>query len=197
MIEKIPSSELELINRRLKEWYGQTDDLPHFRLVWSEDQMEKRLIDMSPEGFAYTNPRIEEVRKYNYIFLRYVLEKLTVVPEFHTELIEKLSYEPIWTWEKTNEQKEKIYVRPNLESCRFVIETVLEQMRLGDRYVRYKDPYSDPVEAREARLQELDDLQQELFGNETPITDSLSIREGVGYGPGSSPNFPMKKKDDE
>lgn len=197
MIELIPEKELELINRRLAEWYGQTEDKPHFRLVWADNLTERRLVDRSPEGLAYASPRVEVVKKYNYIHLRYVLEKLTVVPDFQIELTEKLSYEPVWTWEKTDEHKERIYVRPNLDACRFVIETVLEQMRLGDRYIKYKDPYSDSEEAQQLRLKELDDLKDELFGDESPITDALSVRQGIAYGPGSSPNStaPIHKKE--
>lgn len=198
MVEKLPEKDLEIINRYLKEYYGQTEDRPHFRLVWSDDLLEKRLVTSTPEGILLARPMVREVKKYHYIDERYVLERLTVVPEFvETDLVEKLTYEPVWTFEKKDEQtKEVVYVRPNFAVCRFIIETLLEQIRTAG-YTKYRDPESTPEEAKEAKEARINGLMHDLFGDETAITDALGYRQGVAYGQGSSPNSstPIMRKE--
>jgi hypothetical protein len=188
MIQKLADKDLELFNRQLIDYYGQTDDKPNWRLVWSPDVYEKRLVSHTREGLQLLRPELMEVRKYQYPEARYILEKLTVVPMFvETDLVEQLSYEPIWTFEKYNDKKNLEFVLPNFAACRFVIEQVCEQIRVG-HYAKYKDPESNPKEEKEIREARIDGLVSELFGDESSITDALSVRQGVAYGPGSSPN---------
>ncbi len=190
-MQLLPPADLLLINRYLKDNYGSTGDEANFRLVWSDDQFEKRLVDYVA-GIHLTVPEVREVRKYNYIQQKYVLEKLTVIHQ-STELLTQLSYEPIWTFETNNHE----YIMPNYGACKFVVDSLLEAMRINKYYTRYKEPNSTSEEFKEAERARLDALKEELFGNESDITDALSVGEGVAFGQSSSPHSttPMHKKD--
>ena len=72
---------LEIINKRLKDNYGETVDRPNFRIVWSEDQFENRLTHFTDEGFELIHPEVRQLPKYKqWIHDKYVLERLTEVP---------------------------------------------------------------------------------------------------------------------
>lgn len=167
---------IEEINKNLTRDFGYFDGYnPKFRLVWSEDQMEKRLSHFTPEGFALIHPEVIEVPKYRqWIDRQFVLEKISEVPEGHEELsVNKLSYEPIWTFRNHE------YI-PSYAACRFVVENLLTAMG-HTGYKRYKDPEEglskeDKLQKREA---ELAAIQSELFGNETEVGDALAYKQGI------------------
>jgi hypothetical protein len=66
------------LNKFLRESYGKTvTGKTNFRLVWSEDIFEKRLGEFNEfygKIFLRTIKGIRELRKYNYIHNRYILE---------------------------------------------------------------------------------------------------------------------------
>ena len=68
--------EIFTINKRLREVYGLTiDGNSRFRVVWSENSYEKRLVPVVSEaGFE-----VQEVKKYSYLENRYILE--AYIPE--------------------------------------------------------------------------------------------------------------------
>jgi hypothetical protein len=197
MITKLPDEDFKLINRYLKDYYGHTEDNANYRLVWADDERQIRLTKYTPEGLEMLYPEAREMPKYLDIKERYVLERLIVIPEFGENDIvnETLTYQAIWTFEKFDDRRNKIFVLPNFGACKFIVEIVLENMRTAGSSVRYRDPDSDPDEAIENKRARLQHLQEELFGDESTITDALSLRQGVGYGQGSSPNSstPMYK----
>jgi hypothetical protein len=186
----MPDEDLKLINRYLLDYYGQTEGKAHFRLIWvDKDYRELRKVTHTKEGLQLLYPEVQEVIKYPHINLRYVLERLTIIPEFiETDLVEKISYEPVWTFERYDDRRNLIPIVPNFGACKFVCEVVLEAIRTGGRGAKYHDPESTPEEAKEAKEARINGLMGDLFGDENAITDALSLRQGVAYGPGSSPN---------
>ena len=173
---------LEIINKRLKDNYGETTDKPNFRIVWSEDEFENRLTNFTDEGFELIHSEVRRLPKYRqWIKNKYVLERLTEVPVFQeNELpVSKLSYEPLWVFEDVKGDA----VRPTWSAAKFVIETVHEQVRTAGVYIKYKDPDSGLTKEQqfEKRNLELQAIQDELFGNETTIGDALAYKQGVGF----------------
>src|SRR5262245_44425499 len=97
--------EVKEFNKKLFEEFGYfSNGQPNYRLVWSEDQFEKRLSRHTREGFELLTPQIVEVPKYRqWIHERYLLEKLCIVPIDHEELtVAPLSYECLWVFQNKN-----------------------------------------------------------------------------------------------
>jgi len=166
LVEKVKD-----INSWLKRDFGQTyDGRPSWRVVWANDQLEKRKVEYTDEGFELIYPEVREVRKYKHIKDRFVLERLVpVVGE--TDLITKDSYEPAWTFQDRFEQ----YLPPRFDACKYVIEAIYSQMDKAGTHTKYKDPNESP----EQRLQKIIDMEHKLFGNETPVGDALCHGYGV------------------
>ena len=181
---------VETLNQRLFERYGNYSydqrvkgnvqtNLPLFRIVFSEDQFEKRYTNYTKEGFFMSIPKVEEKPKYrHYIHHKYLLERLTAVPEFvETDLVEKLSYEPLWVFEDRHGNP----LPPKWEVCEIVIDQV---HRAAARAVgeKIEDPSkleADPKIAAEVRLARIKRLEEEMFGNETDVGDSLAVKEAI------------------
>jgi hypothetical protein len=171
---------LAVINKRLVDHYGKFEDgRPNWRVVWSDDQIEKRLVSHTPEGFELITPVVREVPKYWYAQHKYILEKLVPVPQVEgNDLTELTSYEPIWTFEDKNGNP----LPPIWEAIYLLIQTIHENLAMAGRRAPYKLPeeLGNSPEAREDRIRK---LQEELFGNETTVTDALKNDSAVGYGP--------------
>ena len=138
------------------------------------------------------------MRKYPDIRERYVLEWLQVNLNFDKledgKPVEELIYSPCWTFEVLNDQREKCFIAPNYGACKFVIETVLNAIAQAGNYTaKYKDPEFNSEAALAEKEKRVEGLMLDLFGDESAITDALSIRAGVAYGQGSSPNSTIKK----
>ena len=175
---------IETINRQLENLFGTdfTSKRPIFRVVWSEDQFEKREMDVTPEGLQLLSPIVREVPKYRqWIQKKYVLERLVIVPEVNQKELGglKVSYEPLWVFQTEDEQ----YLPPKIEVAKFVIDAIYAAMgkKSMRRYVDEEE--KNPKEVREERLRK---LQEELFGNETDTGDALAYHEGVSL---SGPKF--------
>lgn len=181
---ELTTEPLEVINQRLIDRYGLFENgQARYRLVWSEDQFEHRFGEYTEfdvngnyigmkRGFCY-------VPKYKqWLPNQWVLENLVAVPEMNKELTTKLSYEPLHGF--TN-----VYTGAKIDPTWRAIEFLIENMRLRMAElvgVKYIDPLiaeSDPKIAFEARELKLKQLQEELFGNETDVTDALAYHEGV------------------
>lgn len=167
---------LDVLNKRLVDHYGLDSNTgrPMFRIVWSDDQTEKRLMDVTDSGIALLQPEVREVKKYWYIKHLYVLERLVLVPEINQKDLptDKLSYEPIWVYCDSNHQP----VPPIWEATKFVVDTMFAA--LGKKSLKkYVD--SEKNTTPEGREQRISELQTELFGNETETADALRYKEGV------------------
>lgn len=167
---------IEHINNVLISLYGRVETkFARYRVVWSDDQFEKRWVEYTLEGMKLIHPRVEERKKYGYIEGRYVLEAFMMVPfNIKSELVEPFSYEPIWVfWDEKGE-----YLPPRISACQVVIDT-LHRQSAKTVGVKYKDPEDDPKIAKEVKLERIKKIEQELFGDESDIADALHYNEGI------------------
>lgn len=167
---------LKVLNKRLKSQYStHSDNRPIWRIVWSEDQFERRFgtFEDSVDGiFLRRVTEWREVRKYNYIHDKYILEELVIVPEYQqSELGVKLSYEPTYVYMDKNGNP----LPPKWEITEFVINMKMTMRGHENKMAKYTDPSIDP----ENRNKELQKMFDQLFGNETDVTDALHYREGI------------------
>jgi hypothetical protein len=161
---------IENINRQLLEHFGKHDTgEPIWRVVYAEEQLEKRLgtfHDFSGEIYLRTVTEVREVKKYPWDKGKYILERLVVVPAVN--LIEllgtKLSYEPMWTFED-NKQKP---LPPLFRACKLVVDTVYAAQYSNHTLAKYKEDLTieNQFAKREERIQ---DIENELFGDESGL----------------------------
>lgn len=169
------------INEWLSRDYGFFDGSlsPLWRIVWSHDEMEKRWMTHSPEGFELEFPEIAFVPKYRQWADNYfIMERALPVPEnVETDLSTKWSYEPVWVFRDAQNNP----LPPRYDACKMIIETVYKNAA-GYVGARYKDPQDiekDPKIAKEAKKARLEELKESLFGNETSTGDALAYHSGV------------------
>ena len=163
---------IESINEKLLNDYGtEFGNAPKFRVVFSEDQYEKRFTDFTDEGLELIYPEVRLLPKYKqYIREKYILERLVpVVGE--TDLLTKVSYEPAWVFQ----DKHGNYLPPFYEGCKHVIESLFSAIDKAGTFTKYKDK-NISVEERAAELKKVED---QLFGNETEVGDHLAYGTGV------------------
>ncbi len=165
---------VESINERLIEHYSRDigDGRPNYRIVFSDDLMEKRKVTHDAHGNELIFAEVRLVPKYRqWKPHRYILERLVpVIGE--TDLLEKMSYEPLWTFE----DKRGKYLPPWFEACRHIIENILMNIASKNYYTKYKDTMS-----KDEYIAKIQKMEDELFGNETDIGDALAYKSGVGY----------------
>jgi hypothetical protein len=172
--------KIATLNQRLIDYFGKTDsDEPIWRIIWSDDQYEKRLSEYTIEGLRLIHPKVQELPKYSYVKERYILERLVLVPEINQDELPsaKISYEPMWVWENNKGN----FVYPSWQAIEHVISCIYAAIGKHNSGMRYKDPDAglstkDLVEKEADRIRQ---IQEDLFGNETDATDALSSREGV------------------
>lgn len=164
------AEKIETINQFLRDTYGiDTDDsLPIFRVVWSEDQFEKRLTKFNDDGIELLTPEVRTVPKYSYLKDVYVLERRVLVPEINREELAGLqkSYEPLWNFQ----QEDGTPIPPTIQGCKMIIDIVYAA--LGKKNLsKYKDPMDGLTsqEAYELNKQRIDKIQEELFGDESSL----------------------------
>lgn len=176
---------VESINRQLSDLYG-IDTITGqamWRVVWSEDQFEYRrgvYDDYTPGGiYLRTVNEVRYVPKYRqWIKEKFVLERLVLIPDCNAGDLPatKLSYEPIFPFESSTGH----YLPPRLDAAKFIIDTLLAATGKGS-LAKYKDPISgmSKEDYYAMKNKELDALQEELFGNETPTGDALAHGEAI------------------
>lgn len=169
--------KIETLNQRLIDHFGlYIDGQPYLRLVWSEDQICKRWTNYTDAGLELPYRRIIEAPKYRqWIHHKWILEKLTEVPTaFQDEANGKLSYEPLWVFEDNKGNA----LPPKWEAIVIILRTLQQNIEHSESgTAKYPDNYNT-VEATEERLAI---LHEQLFGNDTEVTDALHWRTGVGY----------------
>lgn len=175
---------IEVLNERLIEHFGKDTNTnrPIWRVVWSDDQLEKQLLNYTPEGLELIHPQWYEVPRYKMIGVhsRYVLERFVIVPLVHErEITSKLSYEPMWVFE----DKDGFPLPPKWEPIKHIIDTVYLAIGKTPGTAKYRDPDSGkkPEELIAEEADRIKQIQEDLFGNETPIGDSLAHNSGVSY----------------
>lgn len=170
--------EVVKINELLAREYGITDDKsPIWRVVWSDDQYEKRLMDVTDKGLSLLYPEVREVPKYKqWIPSKWVLERLVAVPEVNVKELAgiKVSYEPLFVFENAKQEA----LPPKFEVARLVIDTIYAATGMGS-LAKYKDPESTKEGALEEQRKRVEAITEELFGNESDVTDHLARQTGV------------------
>jgi hypothetical protein len=163
---------IEWINEKLKEKYGcKFGNEPEFRVVFSDDQLEKRLTDFDDRGNQLIYPEVRLLPKYRqYIRSKYILERMIPIPE-NSELTVRVGYEPAWVFQDKNQN----YLPPFLEGCEYVIDAMRSAIDKAGTFTKYKDK-NISEEERQASIKKVED---ELFGNETDMTDDLHSGAGV------------------
>lgn len=175
---------VESINNQLTHSFG-IDTItgrPIWRIVFSSDQLEKRLgtyDDYSPAGlYLRTVTEVREVHKYPWIDHKFVLERLVIIPDInqHELPISKLSYEPIYVFQTGSGE----YLPPKLEAAKFVVETIYS-MQGKSTLGRYSDPESglSGDDLMNYKNDKINKIQEELFGNESYVGDALAHNEAV------------------
>lgn len=122
------SVPVDAINNFLKN-YGSYDGKVKFRLVWANDQTEKRLgtfTDYLPgtDIFLREVTEVREIKKYREPNFKdtYVIEKL--VPNYHKAISGRLSYEPIWSYDiRLNDGSIK---HPTFEAVQFFMRMAID-----------------------------------------------------------------------
>lgn len=171
--------EVHKINELLIDHFG-IDTItgkPIWRVVWSDDQYEKRLMDVTDSGLQLLHPEIRLVPKYRqWIPHKWVLERLVLIPDINSKELPvmKQSYEPMLPFE----DKFGNALPPKVEACKFIIDTVYATQGKCS-LAKYKDPESNQSEALELKKKRIDGLIEDIFGNETDVTDHLSRHTGV------------------
>lgn len=164
---------LDTINSLLKDRYGidTITGLANFRVVWSSDQLEKRLMHETDNGVQLLTPEIREVKKYSYVMNRYILERLTLVPPQNMAELAgaPISYEPLWVFQDKNHNALSF----RFDVCEIVIDAVYRAMGFGGNSPRFA---RDSVTSQKERV---DKLQEELFGDESRVTDALTHKSGI------------------
>lgn len=175
------SEPLQLINHRLKDYFGVFENgEPNWKLFWSEDMLEKRMMNSTENGVILALPEPRLVKKANYLNDCWVLCRIVPVPECDkAELCgAKTSYEPICTFDhpETGEP-----MAPDWDIIHATIKVCLENMANAG----HKAPEQIPEEmrnTREAIEYRVNKKMEEMFGNETKIGDSLALDSAVGFG---------------
>jgi hypothetical protein len=143
--------------------------------------LEKRLVSETELGIQLLYPEVREVRKYSYIKSLYVLERLVVVPDLNKQDLPtvKLSYEPVWTYCDSRKHP----IPPLWEPTKFIVDTLYAALGHKSLKKYVDDEKNTTAEGRDQRITE---LQEELFGNETDVSDALRYKDGVTVPPNYS-----------
>ena len=168
--------EVTRINELLAAHFGIADDRrPIWRIVWSDDQYEKRLMDCTDEGLILLHPEVREVPKYKqWVPSKWVLEQLVAVPDVNSKELAgmKVSYEPVFVFENAKGDA----LPPKFEVSKIVIDTIYAAMGKTS-LAKYKEPsQEESIEQQKVRV---DEIVEELFGNETDVSDHLTRQTGV------------------
>lgn len=173
---------IESINERLEHYFGKFNTQAKFRVVWSSDEFENVLTDRTPEGLQLLHKEIIRRPKYSHCWNLYVLEKLTPVPvqNLAEMLGKKLSYEPLWVFQDNHGNP----LPPDWDACIVVINTLTEILNhvksQTETTAKYKMP-EEKYQTREAIEQQAEAMQKVLYGNDTPLGDSLAGGNAVGF----------------
>lgn len=174
-ILSLANERIDRLNEKLKMEYGyfQGSPAPNWRIVWSEDQFEKRygaFEDRTPEGHLIRRVNeVREVPKYRqWVHNKYILERMLANVSHSGEMILKTTYEPVYVFENPENQP------PIWDAIKFIVELVYEQCAraVGIPYVKY----AEPEDAEEKRIKA---IQDELYGDRTDVSDALAYKEGI------------------
>ena len=156
--------QITTLNQRLIDHFGMDSDSRKaiFRIVWADDEVEKRKMNTLDSGIQLLYPVVREVKKYPYIREMYVLERLVVVPDFQREELAdvKLSYEPVWVFKDAANNP----LPPTWDPVKLIVDTLYAA--LGKNSLK---KYMDPDISEGVKEERVAKLQEELFGDESGL----------------------------
>ncbi len=175
---KLDDKFIEELNSWLKRDYGVfMGELANWRIVWPDDELEKRKVTHNVYGIELLYPEVVERPKYRqYIQQKYILERCFGLPTgIETDMVGNYSYEPLYTFQDGDGN----FLPPRYDVCTIIITSVMVRaaQAMG---VEYKDPRASK-DFQEMEIARMDDLKKYFFANETSIGDSLAAKEGVGF----------------
>ena len=168
------TEEIESLNRQLIDLFG-IDTIsgnPIWRIVWADDQREKRLTECTDTGIFLLTPEVRELPKYTWILHKYLLERLVPIPDISKGDLpgRNLSYEPMFTFE----DRRGNYLPPRLDVAKIVIDSVYAAQGKTS-LAKYNDPEINP----ETKLKRVTEIQDYLFGEESDVTDAMAHGEAI------------------
>jgi hypothetical protein len=168
--------QIETLNTRLIDHYGMDSDTgrPMFRIVWANDELEKRLVGELDGGIQLLYPVVKEVKKYPYLKDLFVLEQLVVVPDVNRSELptQKLSYEPVWAYRDSSGGA----LPPIWDATKFIVDAIYAAKGKKSLRKYVDDEKNTTPEGRDQRISE---LQSELFGEETKVGDAMRYGEAI------------------
>jgi hypothetical protein len=175
---------IESINKQLVSLFGIDSDTgrPMFRVVSSWDQYEKRLTNITPEGFKLQYPQVLEKPKYNQNDVdwkdKYILERLVIVPLANQEELPTsgMSYEPLWVFKDNMNNP----LPPRVDACKLVIDTMYAALGKSSM-AKYVDPEINPEQSAHEKAMRVQELEEQLFGDESNLLLRTVTGEAVGY----------------
>ena len=164
---------VDVLNKRLRDIYGidVVNGMPMWRIVFSEDQLEKRLTPFTDAGIELLYPEVRLLPKYNqWVKEKWILENLVLVPESNKDELadSKISYECLYVFEDDKGN----YLPPKWEACEFVIACVEAAKGKPGNLRHYIEDVDDP----EVRHKRINKIEEELFGD----VSSLGYRTVTG-----------------
>lgn len=176
------AEKIDTINQYLRDNFGiDTDDSePIFRVVWSDDQFEQRETKYTDSGIELLHPEIRTLPKYkSYAPHVYILERRVLVPDLNLKELAgiKKSYEPLWIFTGNDGNP----VPPTINGCKFVIDALYAA--LGKKSMaKYKDPMAglSAEEAAEVNKRRIDEIENELYGDESGLKQQTIGESGSG-----------------
>lgn len=179
--------DLKVINQRLADTYGYFESShPMWKLVFADDEVEKRIMTHDKHGHELLIPEVKEVKKYKqWISGKFVLER--IIPVYgQTDLVTSLSYEPVFVFQDADRN----FLPYRWDVIEIVIYGIYEaaanamKATMADRAI-YKHPLAglNTEQLIEQKRAEIEEMKAYFFGNETDIGDALAYRSGVSMYP--------------
>lgn len=178
--------KIDTINDSLRRLFGLDSNTGKsmYRVVWANNQYEKRLTKFTDSGIELLHEEVRELPKYPWLKDLYVLEHLVVIPEVNKRELptQKLSYEPLWSFIGSDGNP----VPPTVQGCKFIIDTVLAatgKESLAGKYSKSSDdpnaPITSEAELAEHQQAKMTQLQTELFGDQSGLKQAIVSGEGI------------------
>lgn len=159
VLAMISQTDLNDINEKLALYFGvELDGRPRYRVVWANDQREKRCGEFNEfygPLFLRTAFGVKEVPKYPQFKDRYILERLLFGPGLK-EIIDsdKGIYEAIWWFV----DKDGNYLPPNLQVCTIIIR----HLEAPKEKRTEKDDIRDEDKARQKEIEYFTDYLNDV-----------------------------------
>lgn len=165
------------INKKLLRLHGRdvTHNLPKFRVVRSETQIEKRHGNYNVfygDIFIRNETGTRETIKYHYLKPCWILEKLCVINTIKDYLVIKqaYTYEPLHTFLDKDDNPLPLVWR--------VVEFVIGNYLKAERRVQ-RTELDDLADEAKKQKKEEDRVKEILFGNDTNVSSALEYKEGI------------------